>query len=1556
MIDVVRIATRQPITVSVGVLFCLLSGVIALKIVPVQMTPEVEDTIIAVTTTWENASPQEVESEIVDPQEEKLQGLSNLRSITSTSSRGEGVIRLEFQDGVNKIAALREVSDKLREVPSYPENVDEPVIEASDPESQDYIAWYILTTDDKSVDVRTLLDFAEDRIKPQLERVPGMSEVNVLGGREREVQILFDPAKLAQHRITISNFVNALIKGNNNFSGGALKQGKSDVRIRAVGRFSSTKQIQDLVIRRDDAGPVLVSDVADVALTYKEPLSYVRTNGNYVLAMNFQREPGTNVIDIMDDLEATVADLQRPGGVLDLKAQELGINGKLALVLAYKSTNYIKQALGLVRNNIYIGGSLAVVVLLLFLRSLRSLAIISLSIPISIIGAIVMMVMLGRSINVVSLAGMAFAVGMVVDNCIVVLENIYRYLEMGKSRLEAAYEGTREVAGAVLASTLTTIVVFIPILLVTDQVGQLFRDIALAIITAVGFSYVVAITLIPSAGALLLYRDGKEKKKRTKDPLLQRFIHWVNGSLISQILIVVIFVGVTVAGTIALVPPLDYLPKGNRNITFGLMIPPPGYNIDQFAKMGKRVEETIRPFWENKGNLSAVPIPYSASGQTVTPAALDKYFLVATGNVLFHGAISKESHRGVDNIALFQHATRPSQLPGTYAFAFQFPLFRIGGSTGSAIKINLTGADLDQVSNSTGALFGTIMQAFGPGTVRPDPANFNVNPKELQIVPDYLKLAEFGMSPSDLGQAVQAVSDGIVLGDYDLSNDLIDLKLKAINSEEDTYLGALPSVPVATPIGSVTSLDKLGTFKWIEAAEQIKRAGRRRAVVLEVTPPDNLPLEEAMESIGQKVEDLRAAGAISPGVEVSIEGTAGKLRLIRRTLLGDGSLAGTLTSSFFLAFAAVYLLMCVLFQSWTQPFIIMFTVPLATFGGFIGLALLHRWSVSDRYMPVQNLDMLTILGFVILVGVVVNNAILIVAQTNNLLKNNPDTSPDDPPMSARTAIALAVQSRVRPIFMSMLTSVGGMLPLVLNPGPGSELYRGLGGIMVGGMLLSTLFTLILVPVLLSVNFSLYLWLKRFRGQMSPAILVLLTFSVGSGCKTSETLFDPDELGISHESWINSENPKEAANLHEWWRRFDDPVLGELINRARRNNSEITASLQRIAQFRAILGQEQARRFPGTTIGAAYARSEFTETIKDNFQSSEALSNWDIFARTAWEIDFFGRVKEIIEAADKDLLATEQDLHDLHVIVSADVAEQYFYYRSIREREVIAAALVDLYRENLEFTRARAIAGRATGFDINNATEYFAQQQAALIDLEKEGRQTLNRVSFLLGEPPGTVDNLLADSKPMPAPKFSVATGVPAELLRRRPDIRKVEYLISAEAARLKIAQAEYYPKFLLTGNIGMNSTRLRDLLSENSYQYSFGPNFEWRILSSRRVGREVRAQEAKLQEEIENYRTTVLQALEEVESGLIGFHKEQERLRLLQEIAESANASVALAKSLNAKGIEDFQFVVNAVINFRKSEEQVVLSKNTTYATLVQIYKALGGGWDPAAAAPEDHE
>ncbi len=1130
MMNFIKLCIRQPVTVAVGIILIVMAGVLSLRTVPIQLTPNVESTVISVRTFWEGASPAEVEQEIVDRQEDKLQGLANLVEMTSQSRQSEGTIRLEFHTGTDKDVALREVSDKLREVPEYPETADEPVIEATDPTSRDYIAWIVLTCTDPALDIRTLHDFVEDRVKPTMERVAGVSEVNVLGGRERELQIRFDPMLLALRAVTPTELVGAIRGANRNISAGELADGKSDVRVRTIGQYEHVEAIEQTVVAHTEAGgPILVGDIADVVETFKEPRGFVRSRGRPVLAINVQREVGSNVIEVMAGVEREIERLNSPTGLLATETRRLGLAAPLRLEQVYDQTIYIDQALDLVQSNIWVGGGLAIGALLVFLRSFRAVAVIGLAVPISVIGAIVVLVGMGRSVNVISLAGLAFAVGMTVDNSIVVLENIFRHLEMGKKPAAAAYDASREVWGALVAATLTNIVVLIPVIFIQDAAGLLFRDIALAIAASVLLSLVVSVTVIPTVSVRWLKphkHASHEPHKRSRLSRITKVLFWpldaspdfiaglVRVCMRTVWLRVTIVLSLTVGsilGSIALMPPADYLPAGNRNLVIGMMIPPPGYNLEQSLALAQRAEATMRPAWEAaelpagspereaaERALPMVPTFDFGAGRPGAPVqapSITNYFTVASAtggfNGLFHGAVGADDRKVAVLAPLMQHATRAEALPGVLAFAFQLPLFRIAGTTGSAVKIDFSGRDLEEVSRAALAVYMDLAQRYGFGAVQPDPANFNLPGPELQVIPQRVRLNEVGMSPVDLGLAVQAAGDGAIIGEYRVGGETIDLKLISAQAVGQETLAGLGDLPIATPIGQVVPLSSLADLRRVTSAPQINRTDRLRSVTLQLTAPDGVPLEQAIADVEGVIAAHREDGTVPATVETFFTGSASKLKSVMGAIMGDGTFIGTMGSSLVVALVVTYLLMCVLFQSFSSPLVIMFSVPPAMLGGFLALAIVHAWSVRDWYMPAQNLDVLTMLGFIILIGVVVNNAILIVHQAMNFMRGvDADGNPTEA-LRPHDAIVESVRSRVRPILMSVLTSVIGMLPLVLAPGSGSELYRGLGAVLTGGLIVSTIFTMLLVPLLYSLTLDAALALAGRRDivpqPIAPAV-------------------------------------------------------------------------------------------------------------------------------------------------------------------------------------------------------------------------------------------------------------------------------------------------------------------------------------------------------------------------------------------------------------------------------------------------------------------------------------
>ncbi len=1053
-------AIRYPVTTSVGVILLVLFGAISLLRIPVQLTPNVEQPRVTVQTIWPGASPQEIERDIIDEQEEQLKSLEGLVEMESTSSDSNGTVRMTFQVGADIDAAVLKVSNRLEQVPSYPDDVLKPVIRTVDP-TDNATAWFGLErTDENPYEgrIEELFDFADDFIKPEFERVPGVASSLIFGGREHEMQVIVDPAKLAARTVTMNELGIALDRENRNYSGGDFDEGKRRYIVRTVGEYASPEDIEDIVIAVRNGVPIYLRDVARAELGFRKPDARVFGKGDQIMAMNAVKEPGSNVLDVMAGLNDAMVRLNT--GIL----AERG----LRLSLVYDETEYVNSAIDLVQQSLVIGGILAIGILLLFLRSFSSTLIIAVAIPISVVGTFLMMALFGRTLNVISLAGLAFAVGMVVDNSIVVLENIYRHRQMGKSRVDAAYDGASEVWGAVLASTLTTIAVFVPVVFIEEEAGQLFGDIAIAISCAVGFSLIIAITVIPSMSAKILHAADHDPESRGPHNLwgltdlagrftdsLTGLSAWINRSVVRRLVVIAGLTAASLGLSALLMPKTEYLPVGNNNFVFGLILPPPGYNLDEMEALQDFFQEDLSPLWAHEIG--------SAEAQALPGGGIQDFFFVTLTNFAFMGARAGDPARAKELIPPFQATS--VKIPGAIAVATQFSIFQSGEGEGRNIDVELSGPELERLVALGGEVFGGVMQHIQGAQARPIPSLDLGNP-EVRVETDRRRAAEQGISNRDLGFGVSALIDGTKASDYQLDGKEIDLRVMSDDSYgQRTHL--IQEMPIATPDGRIVTLGSVANISVVNGPTQIAHRERQRTITIQVTPPDTMPLEQAMETIQTAIlQPMRDEGRVGGLYQANLSGTADKL----------AQTAGAIRGSLLLALVITYLLMAALFESFLYPFVIMFSVPLAALGGFLGLA------AMNTFVAYQALDVLTMLGFIILVGTVVNNAILIVHQSLNHMREEG--------MDSQAAVRESVRTRIRPIFMSVSTSVFGMLPLILFPGAGSELYRGLGSVVVGGLVVSTVFTLFLVPALFSLTLegrtAITSWMRGRFGPPEPA--------------------------------------------------------------------------------------------------------------------------------------------------------------------------------------------------------------------------------------------------------------------------------------------------------------------------------------------------------------------------------------------------------------------------------------------------------------------------------------
>jgi len=1043
-VSLITSSIRYPVTVIVGVLIAIVGGFLALSRVPIQLTPEVERPIITVQTTWPGASPEEIEKEIIEQQEEYLKSVEGLLEMRSESNDSRGTITLEFPAGTDITGATVRVTNKLNEVPSYPTNADRPVVTSSGV-TEGAIGWFVVKPLNDSVYVPHMKTMIDELVKPRMERVAGVASINVFGGLEEEMHVTFDPAQLASSGITVDQLANALRSDNRDISAGDFGEGKRRYVVRTMSRYESPDAVAQTVITVRKGVPIRVGDVADVALGYEKPTAMVRHMGTPAVAFNAQRQVGANVIEVLDGLVAQ----------MDIINKEIMEPRGMHIENVYRETVYINSAIDLVLSNIYLGGFLAILALFIFLRSPSAVLVIALAIPISIITTFLAMSVFGRTINVISLAGMAFAVGMVVDSAIVVLENIYRHMQMGKSRWQAAYDGTTEVWGALLASTVTTVAVFLPILFVKEQAGQLFKDIAIAISSAIAISLIVSITVIPTLSARVLKVSSKMKGDDNRDTLLGRFatrvahfVDFVNATNRRRLGTILGIIIVAMGLSWLLLPDSEYLPNGNQNLVFAFMLPPPGYNLDEMVKAGQTIENQIRPLWEADQATDTLP-----------GGGIDNFFFVAFGSQAFMGMRARDAERAKELVPVANRAI--FSIPGTIGFASQTSLFGRGFAGTRSVRIDITGPELTKVLEIAGRVFGQVGQILPGSNSRPEPGLDLGNP-EVRVYPDRVRAADVGLDASSIGRSVNALVDGAVVSNYFLNGREIDLVIKG-RDQWSQHTQDIAMLPMATNGGRIITVGDVASIQLRQGPVQINHVERQRVVSIQTVLPDNIALERAVALLNEKiVQPLKDEGTVGGLYDVNLSGTADDLTRLR----------GEMATDFHIAIILTYLLLAALFQSFTYPLVVMLTVPLATFGGVLGL------DIVQIFDPSQKLDVLTMLGFVILIGTVINNSILIVYQALQLMREGWD---------ARSAVKESVRVRVRPIFMSTGTSVLGMMPLIVMPGAGSELYRGLGSVVVGGLAVSTVITLVLTPLVFSYAIELVVKVRGLFGLKEEAV-------------------------------------------------------------------------------------------------------------------------------------------------------------------------------------------------------------------------------------------------------------------------------------------------------------------------------------------------------------------------------------------------------------------------------------------------------------------------------------
>lgn len=1014
-------ALKNPAGIGVAVAIVILFGLIAISGLPVQLFPNIERPQISINANWRAASPKEVEAQILEPIETVLQGLPGMELMEANAFNGGAWVSMQFTLGTDMQTTLMDVIGRLNRLPTLPADADPPQVNMSGGGggANESLTWFFVQLLPGTVGpVEDYQQLLLDTLRPRLEAIEGVAGVEINAGSDQELQIIIDPYRAAQFGISIPSIA-AQAGRSNDVSGGFVDVGRRQYTLRFEGRYSP-EQLSDMVLDWRNGSPVHLGDIADIQVTRGKRQGFSVQNGNPAIGVQVLKSNGANALQALELVKAEV----------DVLRESVLKQAGLDIRQSFDASVFIKRAVAMVTTNLIFGVILAVGILWWFLRDRRVTIVIATAIPISLLTTVIVLFIAGRSLNVISLAGLAFAVGMVLDAAIVVSENILRHREQGETPFRSALLGAKQVQGALLASTATTVAIFIPVLFLEDVEGQLFADLALTIAIAVVVSLVVALTVLPAmAGNWLQPRKDVEKigtQPNWSRQLISRLMSFSATSTRRWGLIGGLIVGPLFLAWL-LVPQLDYLPPVKRDAVDAFLNMPPGANVDTIEN------EVVNPIVERLA-------PYMAGEQE--PALKNYYIIIWPGGGTIGARVQDQSR--VKELESIMRDEILVGIPDFQGFAEQGNLFG-GFGNGRDIALHLQSVDPEALAVAAQRSRDLLQQAFPGANVQMFP-NVDGGQPEIRLLPRDERIVESGWDRPGVAALIRSFGNGQWLGEHFDGERRMDIIMRVGGWDTPEEL---VNMPIASPFpitnaqagvpNGLTTLGNLVEVVNTTGPGQIRRVAGRRTITVSVSPPDDVSLETAVATIQSQVEPgirsvLPADGALIYG------GSADSLQEAIKTM----------GRNFLLAIVILFLLMSGLFRSVKDSLLVVLTIPLAAVGGVIALRLLNLLSF-------QPMDLLTMIGFIILLGLVVNNAILLVDQTRRAEREG---------LSRDAAVEQALSLRLRPIFMSTLTSIFGMMPLLLLPAEGSVIYRGLATAIVGGMACSLVFTLLLLPSLL----------------------------------------------------------------------------------------------------------------------------------------------------------------------------------------------------------------------------------------------------------------------------------------------------------------------------------------------------------------------------------------------------------------------------------------------------------------------------------------------------------
>jgi multidrug efflux pump len=1008
-VKISELSIRRPVFATVMSLAIVLFGVISFSRLPVREYPDIDPPIVSVTTFYRGASPSVVETEITDVLEEQMATLEGVKTITSSSQEQGSVITVEFELTQDIETATNDVRDRVSRVRGIlPREADDPIVSKVDTNAQP-VLWVALSSDRHTG--LELSDVADRILKERIQRLPGIGGVFIGGERRYAMRVWLDPQRLAAHGLTTQDIEDAVRRENAEIPAGRVEGDQREFSVRTRGDLFSAEEFGAIIVKQEGTQSVRLADVADVTVGAEDERTAARWNGKEAVGLGIIKQSKASTVDVCENVKRALPSL----------APELPSGMKLDI--AYDSSSFIQESIHEVAQTIFIAMVLVVLVILFFLQSGRATLIPALAIPISVIGAFAVAYFAGFTINILTLLAMVLAIGRVVDDAIVVLENVYRHMEMGKDRRRAAFDGSKEIGFAVLATTIALVAVFVPVAFLTGTVGRLFNEFGITVAVAVLLSGFVALTLTPMLCSRILKAGGHHEHRGALSTWINGFLAGLTRRYEGALRAALAHRGLSLAaagglavliGVMFFLLPRELVPTEDRGVAFGIVLAPEGSTLDYTDRYMRQVEEILLPLPERQGLFTATGLGFGGPGR------------VTNGFVFLNLKPRHERKRSQQQIVqeLFPQLF---SIPGVLAFVINPPSLG-GGFSSSPVEYVLQAESYDELQKAV----GTFMQKAGTlGYLINLDTDLRLNKPQLDITIDRERAAQLGVSVTDIGTTLETFLGGRAVSTFKRGTKQYDV-IAQVRPKGRSTPDAIEGIYLRSGGGGLVQLANVIRVKETVAPKELNHYNRVRSATITANLPPGFPLGMALDAL-----DGIARTELPPGIRRDVAGQSREFR--------DSSTSLYLLFVFALVF--IYLVLAAQFESFIHPLTILFAVPLAVVGALVSL-----------YLFRQSLNVYSQIGLIMLIGLVTKNSILIVEYANQLRSRGRDI---------RDAVTEAATIRFRPILMTSLATICGVLPIAIGLGAGGEARRPLGIAVVGGMAVSTFLTMVLVPVVYS---------------------------------------------------------------------------------------------------------------------------------------------------------------------------------------------------------------------------------------------------------------------------------------------------------------------------------------------------------------------------------------------------------------------------------------------------------------------------------------------------------